>query len=156
MDMMKNMMTKTKLMIFIAATLFYTVIDLVWNFAIATPFIYNPLHASTGSDVNLRTMPELGFGGIIALLAFLLLIGYANTHFVIMPAIKARNVTKALMNSFLLGCTAYATYIVPVYATINNWPLILVPFDIIIGGLLSLATSGVITAAYLRWMQKPT
>ena len=55
-----------------------------------------------------------------------------------------------MRNSFVLGCAAYATYIVPIFLMIETWPTILVPVDILIGGLLSLITSTLVTAAALR------
>ena len=54
-----------------------------------------------------------------------------------------------MKNSFVLGCAAYATYIVPIYVTLETWPTALVPIDILIGGLLSLITSTVITYVVL-------
>lgn len=55
-----------------------------------------------------------------------------------------------MLNSFVLGCAAYATYIVPIFLAISTWPGILVPIDILIGGLLSLLTSTIVTYAALR------
>ena len=55
-----------------------------------------------------------------------------------------------MKNGFLLGCAAYATYIVPIFISIRNWPAALIPIDILIGGLLSLATSGIVTWWALR------
>ncbi len=48
------------------------------------------------------------------------------------------------------GSAAYATYIVPTFISIANWPAALIPIDILIGGLLSLATSGFVTWWALR------
>ena len=55
-----------------------------------------------------------------------------------------------MKNSFVLGCAAYATYIVPTFVAIANWPAILIPIDILIGGLLSLVTSTIVTSIALR------
>ena len=54
-----------------------------------------------------------------------------------------------MKNSFVLGCAAYATYIIPIYLNISTWPTALIPIDILIGGLLSLITSTVVTAAFI-------
>ena len=92
----------------------------------------------------------MGWGEIVALLAFLLLIALANSYLAIEPAVKERNLRKAMQNSFVLGCAAYATYIVPIFLMMATWPGILVPVDILIGGLLSLITSTLVTYVTLR------
>ena len=84
------------------------------------------------------------------MLVFFALIAFANARFAIEPAVKERNLGVAVRNSFALGCAAYATYIVPVFITFANWPAALVPIDILIGGLLSLITSTVVTYVVLR------
>ena len=58
---------------------------------------------------------------------------------------KEKNLLKAVKNSFVLGCAAYATYIVPIFLMLSTWPTLLVPVDILIGGLLSLITSMAVT-----------
>ena len=77
---------------------------------------------------------------MLALLVFLLLIALGNSYLAI----------EAVRHGFVLGCAAYATYIVPIFITFAMWPGILVPIDILIGGLLSLITSTVITYVALR------
>ena len=95
-------------------------------------------------------MDTWGGGEILALLAFLLLIAFGNSYLAIEPAIKQNSLIVAVRNSFVLGCAAYATYIVPVFLMFAAWPGILVPIDILIGGILSLITSTVITYIALR------
>ena len=84
------------------------------------------------------------------MLAFLLLIALANSYLAIEPAVKENNLRRAMQNSFVLGCAAYATYIVPIFLMLSTWPTILVPVDILIGGLLSLITSTIVTYVTLR------
>ena len=99
------------------------------------------------SEIRRETLgPLLG----IAVLAFFILIGFANAYLAIEPALKENSLARAMKNSAALGLAAYATYIVPVYMTIGNWPFVLVPIDIIIGGFLSLITSTVVTAVAMR------
>ena len=92
------------------------------------------------------------WGGVemLALLAFFLLIAFANYYLAIQPAVRERNLGTAMRNSFALGCAAYATYIAPIFVTFADWPAALVPIDILIGGLLSLITSTVVTYVVLR------
>ena len=66
------------------------------------------------------------------------------------PAIAARKLSIAVRNSVVLGCAAYATYIVPTFIAIANWPAALVPIDILIGAALSLITSTTVAGIALR------
>ena len=84
------------------------------------------------------------------LIVFFVLIAYANVRLAIEPAIRANSLMVAVKNGLALGCAAYATYIVPVFVAIANWPPALVPIDIVIGGLLSLITSVAVTSIVLR------
>ena len=81
---------------------------------------------------------------------FFVLIGYANSRLAIEPAIAARKLSIAVRNSVALGCAAYATYIVPAFIAIANWPAVLVPIDILIGAVLSLVTSTTVAGISLR------
>ena len=74
-----------------------------------------------------------------------MLIALGNSYLAIEPAVKERSLHRAMKNAFVLGCAAYATYIVPIFLMMSTWPGILVPIDILIGGLLSLITSTVVT-----------
>ena len=139
---------------FLAAFVVYTVIDVGWNISPIAVGMYERLYDASGNDVLLdqfgREMDGWGGAQILALLAFLALIALANTYLAIEPAVKENNLLKAMKNSFVLGCAAYATYIVPIFLILSTWPGILVPIDILIGGLLSLITSTVVTYVTLR------
>lgn len=139
---------------FIAAFLLYAIIDVAWNVSPIATGMYENLHESSGSKEILDTfgkqMDTWGGGEILALLAFFLLIAFGNSYLAIEPAVKQKSLSVAVRNSFVLGCAAYATYIVPIFVTFATWPGILVPVDILIGGLLSLITSTVITYVTLR------
>ena len=140
-----------KFTIFILASAIYAIIDILWNFLIAFPFLYDPIHQANGTDLSFqRALPEAGILGIVGIVAFFLLIGYANARFAIAPALESRSVGKAALNGFILGCAAYATFAAPFYLQVDTWPFVLVPIDILIGGFLSVATSGIITAIVLR------
>ena len=140
-----------KLVRFIAAFLIYVVIDVGWNISPIATGMYDALHEASGNDWSFgKEMDTWGGIEFISVLVFMLLIAFANSYLAIEPAIKENNLTRALKNSFVLGCAAYATYIVPVFISISNWPAALIPIDILIGGLLSLITSGVVTYVALR------
>ena len=136
---------------FIAAFIIYAVIDIAWNFSPIAVGMYARFHEASGSplsDIQRDNLNSIGF--VIAGIVFFALIAYANSRFAIEPAIRERSVRPAMVNSAVLGCAAYATYIVPVFLIIRDWPGALVPIDIIIGGLLSLITSTIVTAVALR------
>ena len=143
---------------FLAAFVVYTVIDVGWNVSPIAMGMYESLYEASGNDALLdqfgRMMDTWGFGQILALLVFLGLIALANSYLAIEPALKENNLVKAMKNSFVLGCAAYATYIVPIFLMLKTWPTILVPIDILIGGLLSLITSTVVTYIVLRRRNK--
>lgn len=136
---------------FIAAFIIYAVIDIAWNFSPIAVGMYARFHEASGSplsDIQRDNLNSIGF--VFAGIIFFALIAYANSRFAIEPALRERSVRLAMVNSAVLGCAAYATYIVPVFLIIRDWPGALVPIDIIIGGLLSLITSTIVTAVALR------
>ena len=138
----------------IAAFLVYAVVDVAWNVSPIALNMYESFYEASGNDEmfdSFGKQPDTWGGGeILAALVFFFLIALANWYLAIEPALKENNLLKAMKNSFVLGCGAYATYIVPVFLAIATWPAILVPVDILIGGLLSLVTSTSITYVTLR------
>lgn len=136
---------------FLAAFVVYTVIDMAWNMSPPAVAMYARLHDASGNDWSFGKPMET-WGGVefAALVVFFALIALANSHLAIEPAIREQSLRKAMRNGFVLGCAAYATYIVPTFVAIANWPAALLPIDIVIGGLLSLATSGLVTWWALR------
>ncbi len=139
---------------FIAAFLVYAVVDIVWNVSPIAVGMYEALYEASGHDALLdqfgRQIETWGPLQGLALLAFFALIAFANSYLAIEPAVAERNLGKAMRNSFALGCAAYATYVVPLYVAMSTFPGVLVPIDILIGGLLSLITSTAVTYVTLR------
>ena len=139
---------------FLAAFLVYTIIDVGWNLSPIARNMYENLYESSGNDELFdafgKQMDAWGGGEMLSLLVFLSLIALANCYLAIEPALKERSLRRAMQNSFVLGCAAYATYIVPIFLMMSTWPSVLVPVDILIGGLLSLATSTSVTYVALR------
>ncbi|MCY4529211.1 MAG: DUF2177 family protein [Chloroflexi bacterium] len=143
---------------FLAAFVVYTVIDVGWNVSPIAVGMYESLYEASGNDALLdqfgRKMDTWGIEQGLALLVFLGLIALGNSYLAIEPALKENSLIRAMKNSFVLGCAAYATYIVPIFLILKTWPTILVPIDILIGGLLSLITSTVVTYVVLRRRKK--
>ena len=139
---------------YIAAFVVYAVVDIIWNVSPIAVGMYESLHEASGSDAILdqfgRQMDSWGGPQFLALLAFFVLIALANSVLAIEPAVKERNLGKAMRNSAVIGLAAYATYIAPIYVTFASWPGALVPIDIFIGGVLSFVTSTSIVYVTLR------
>ena len=137
---------------FVAAFVVYAVIDVAWNVSPIALGMYARIHAAADSPLEEIGKSPMTWGASegLAILAFFALIALANSRFAIEPALRENSIGIAMRNSALLGCAAYATYIVPIYMSIANWPGVLVPIDIIIGGLLSLITSTAIVWLTLR------
>ena len=136
---------------FLAAFVVYTVMDMAWSMSPPAAAMYASLHEASGNDWSFgKPMDAWGAIEMIALLVFFALIALANSELAIAPAVRERNLQRAMRNAFLLGCAAYATYSVPVFMSIANWPAALLPIDILTGGLLSLATSTIVTWWALR------
>lgn len=136
---------------FLSAFVVYTVIDMAWSMSPPAGAVYARLHEASGNDWSFgKPMDSWGGIEIVALLVFFALIALANSHLAIGPAVRERNLQRAVKNEFVLGCAAYATYSVPLFCSIANWPAALVPIDTLTGGLLSLATSTIVTWWALR------
>ena len=146
----QNNMNSGKIIRIIAAILVYAVIDIIWNILPPVMSMYESLHAASGSPLAEIRRESFDFSLGIAVLAFFILIGFANAYLAIEPALQEKSLSRAMKNSIVLGLAAYATYIVPNYMMVGNWPFILVPIDIIIGGFLSLITSTIVTAVAMR------
>lgn len=69
--------------------------------------------------------------------------------FAVAPALESQSLVKALVLGGLFGFFAYATYDLTNYATVKDWPLIVVVVDIMWGIVL---TGSVATVSY--WIGK--
>ena len=111
---------------FIAAFLVYAIIDIAWNLSPPARGMYENFYEASGHDALLdqfgRPLDELGGTVLLAALVFFLLIGLANSVLAIEPALRESSLLKAARNSFIFGCAAYATYVVPIYLMTKTWP----------------------------------
>ena len=101
---------------FLAAFVVYAVIDMAWNMSPPAVAMYANLHEASGNDWSFgKPMDTWGGLELVAVIVFFALIALANSHLAIGPAIRERDLQRAMKNGFLLGCAAYATYIVPTF-----------------------------------------
>lgn len=72
--------------------------------------------------------------------------------FSIMPAVEKQSLLKAVLTGASLGLVAYSTYDLTNYATIRDWPLIVVVIDMIWGTILSAGVSAITYMIAVRWL----
>jgi uncharacterized membrane protein len=101
-------------------------IDFVWLSRIARDF-----YSSRLGD-QLLAQPRLG-----AAAAFYLVYVAGIVIFAIVPALKADSVRLVILLGAFFGLVAYATYDMTNYATLRNWPLVVVFVDIAWGTFLT-------------------
>lgn len=76
-----------------------------------------------------------------AIVLFYVLFAAAIVYFVVVPAGGVW--TKALLGGFILGVTAYMTYDLVNYATLKDWPFLVVIVDVAWGGFLTAVAAAV-------------
>lgn len=131
----------TKLIILYFATLpLLPLFDLLWLGVIAKDFYRGHLGHLMRSDIV--------WSGAIG---FYFLYVAGLMYFAILPGIASGSWTKALLLGALFGFFAYMTYDLTNFATLKDWPLIIVIVDIAWGALLSgmLATASFFIARLL-------
>ncbi len=72
--------------------------------------------------------------------------------FSIMPTVEKQSLLKAVLTGASLGLVAYSTYDLTNYATIKDWPLIVVVVDMIWGTILSAGVSAITYMIAVRWL----
>jgi len=127
--------------IYIITVPVFFVIDIIWLAVVAKSFYREHLGFLMTDSVKWP----------VAVLFYLLYIA-GLAVFSIMPAVEKNSLLHAVFLGAALGLVAYSTYDLTNYATIKNWPLIVVVVDMIWGTVLS---AGVSAASYLiaaRWL----
>ncbi|HOT46164.1 MAG TPA: DUF2177 family protein [Spirochaetota bacterium] len=116
-------------------------IDIVWLAVISKGFYREQLGYIMSESVKWPA----------ALLFYLLYIG-GLVLFAVMPAVEKQSLLRALVMGAALGLVAYATYDLTNYATIRDWPLVVVIVDLIWGTILSAGVSAIASLVALRWL----
>ena len=104
--------------------LILTILDMAY-LAIIGKFFNKTIFQLQGSKLQIKYLPVI--------LCYLLLIFVLN-HFIISKNQKP-------FEAFILGASIYGIYELTNYATLNNWPLEMVLFDTIWGGILFTLTT---------------
>ncbi len=115
-------------------------IDLVWLGLIAKNF-YREQIGHLMSD-QVRWVPALIFyciyiGGIV--------------FFAVIPSLKSGSWVSALLYGAMFGFVCYATYDLTNLATLKNWPVKMVVYDLLWGAFISGATSLIAYSIATHW-----
>ncbi|GGB34839.1 membrane protein [Roseibium aquae] len=111
---------------YITTAIVFLAIDYVWLTQVATRFYFDRI------GHLLMDKPNLAAAGV-----FYIVYVVGIVIFAVAPALKSESVTTALVYGALFGFFTYATYDVTNYATLKDWPLIVVVVDVIWGTVLS-------------------
>ncbi|MCF7930863.1 MAG: DUF2177 family protein [Acholeplasmataceae bacterium] len=125
----------TFLKLYAVSFIIFFAIDLFWLGIIAKKLYQAEIGHLLKTDVN----------WIAAVLFYLLFIG-GLVIFVLMPAVEAGNLWKAVLLGALFGFITYATYDLTNLATLKDWPLKITIIDLCWGTFLGASTS---TLSYL-------
>lgn len=132
-------MTINYIKLYLISVTAFLALDGVWLGAVARKFYADKLGKLMTDNVKWAAA-----GLFYALFVGLLI------YFVIAPAIKADSLRMALERGALFGLATYATYDLTNYATLKNFPGVVVAIDMVWGVVLSLAVSGISFAIYKR------
>ncbi len=125
------------LKLYLISFVVFFAIDLVWLGIISKKLYQKEIGHLLKTDVN----------WIAALLFYFLFIG-GLVIFVLMPAVDAGQIGRAILLGALFGFITYATYDLTNLATLKDWPLKITFIDLAWGTFLGTSTS---TLTYLMY-----
>jgi uncharacterized membrane protein len=118
------------LKLYLIAFVLFFVIDLLWLGIVAKDIYKKYLGHLMSEQVNWAA----------AIIFYLLFIG-GLVFFVIMPAVEAESIGKALLYGALFGFITYATYDLTNLATLKDWPIQITIIDLVWGTFLGTSVS---------------
>lgn len=126
---------------YLLTTVVFFAIDIVWLGLIAKNIYAKYLGHYLSDQVNW-----------FAAMAFYLLYIAGIFVFAILPAVEKNSVFHAIVYGAFLGLVAYATYDLTNYATLKDWPVMIVVIDLIWGTILtsSVATAGFFITRFVK------
>lgn len=126
--------------LYVASLLVFLGIDFVWLTTMGDRFYRKQLGSLMSDTPNLA----------VALLFYLVYI-VGVLVLVVMPAVDAGSLWKAVVAGALLGLVAYGTYDITNLSTIAGWPAVIAVVDLIWGTTLTAAVSA-IGYVVARWL----
>ncbi len=118
------------LKLYLITFVIFFAIDLFWLGVVAKNLYQNQIGHLMAEKVN----------WVAAILFYLLFIG-GLVFFVLMPAVEAGSLWKAVWLGALFGFITYATYDLTNLATLKDWPITITLIDLAWGTTLGLSTS---------------
>lgn len=122
----------THLKLFGVVVVILLALDASWIGVIAAGFYHSQFGAFFSATPNLK-----------AAALFYVLYAIALIYFVVLPALKVRSLTRAVLVGAALGFTAYMTYDLTNLATLAGWPAFGAAIDVAWGTLMAAVTCGV-------------
>lgn len=111
---------------YIGVLIVFVILDAIWLGVVAVEFYAENIGHLMAEDVN--------WGAAVVFYA-MYIAGIA--YFISIPAGEAGSLKKALVNGVLFGVIAYGTYDLTNFATLRDWPLNVVVYDMIWGGFIT-------------------
>jgi len=111
---------------YIGVLIVFVVFDAVWLGVIAVDFYAETIGHLMAEKVN--------WGAAVVFYA--MYIG-GIAYFISVPAAESGTLKKAALNGVLFGVIAYGTYDLTNFATLRDWPLNVVIYDMIWGGFIT-------------------
>lgn len=121
---------------------FFIIIDLIWLGFIARPVYRHFLDNLLAEQTN--------WGAAIM---FYILFVAGLVYFAILPSLREKKIKIAVKNGALYGFFTYMTYELTNLAVIKDWPIGIVPIDIVWGVILGCSVASIsswFTLKYLR------
>lgn len=109
----------------------FLLIDLVWLGVVAKNFYSKQLGSLLADKTNW-----------VAAIVFYLLFILGTLIFVVVPALQADSLSRALIYGALFGFVTYATYDLTNLATLEGWPPLMTVVDMLWGTVLCTLVSG--------------
>lgn len=122
------------LKLYVATLVVFLAIDFVWLTVVAQTFYQEQIGFLLTKNPN-----------VFAAVLFYALFVIGLLYFVVLPALKSKTITRAhvSMAGGFFGLVTYATYDLTNYATIANWPLVLVVVDMVWGTVLAASVTAI-------------
>ena len=119
--------------LYLATVAVFFLVDLVWLGVVARGFYRDQLGSLMADDIRWPVAIAFYLLWIVGLLVF-----------VVLPALEARDLGRAVLLGLAFGFFTYATYDLSNLATLRDWPVALTVVDIawgtVLGGLVATAS----------------
>lgn len=134
---------KKNVILFIIATIVFLLIDLLWLGVLSKDLYKEELGHLISNEFKLVPAVIFYIAFVIGLLVL-----------VLKPGIKEKSLKKIIIYALIYGFATYGAYDLTNYATMKDFPLLIVVIDLIWGTSLTLVTSIITYVVYRRFYEK--